>query len=146
MTRRASQPDDAVVAALARVDLFSDLTTADLQQIAAMCRPERFESGSEIVAQGDTSGRFYLVLEGTADIIVNGAKVGEVGPGGSFGEIAVIDRGPRSASVQATSALQACSVASITLRPLLKEHPEMSYRLLVGVCHLLRRAQGTLVT
>lgn len=143
--RRPSDTDD-IVDALSKVQLFADLKKKDLQQIATMCRPEHFEEGDSIVAEGDTSGRFYLVADGTADVIAHGDKVGEIGPGGSFGEIALIDRGPRTATVRATSEIHAWSVASFTLRPLLKEHPELSYRLLVAVCQMLRSAQNTLHT
>jgi CRP-like cAMP-binding protein len=141
-----ASPDAALIAALGQVDLFADLTKKDLAAVAAMCRPESFDEGDAIVLQGDTSGRFYVLLEGTARVSVHGEPISDIGPGGSFGEIAVIDRGPRSASVHALSSVRASSLAAITLRPLLKEHPELSYKLLLKVCEQLRRAEGTLVT
>ncbi len=143
--RRPSDVDD-IVDALSKVQLFADLKKKDLQQIASMCRPEHFDTGDTIVAEGDSAGRFYLVADGTAEVLSNGNRVGEIGAGGSFGEIALIDRGPRTATVRATSEIHAWSVASFTLRPLLKEHPELSYRLLVAVCQMLRNAQHPLHT
>lgn len=67
-----------------------------------------------------------------------------LGAGDSFGELAVIDKGPRSASVVATSDVTAQSIASITLRPMLKEHPELADKLLLQVCAMVRRAETRL--
>jgi CRP/FNR family cyclic AMP-dependent transcriptional regulator len=60
-----------------------------------------FGAGSEIIGLGTPSSQMYLVKRGTAEIRVGGQAVEEVGPGGIFGEMGLIDRAPRSASVVA---------------------------------------------
>lgn len=129
---------------MGRVALFSGLPKKTMQQIANMCHRHTFVAGDEIVTQGDRSGRFYMIVSGNAEVHVNGHVVNMLGPGQHFGEYAVIDREPRTASVTATNDVLAYSLASITLRPLLKEEPEITYRLLLNACERLRAMQSTL--
>ena len=88
--------------------------------------------------------RFVRGHRAVAAAHVNGHVVNMLGPGQHFGEYAVIDREPRTASVTATNDVLAYSLASITLRPLLKEEPEITYRLLLNACERLRAMQSTL--
>lgn len=139
--RAAAAANAALIAALERVSLFAGLSKKTMQQIASMCHQHTFDPGDEIVTQGDSSGRFYMINSGSAEVRVNGHVVNMLGPGQHFGEYAVIDREPRTASVVATTQVHAFSLASITLRPLLKEQPEITYRLLLNTCERLRAAQ-----
>ena len=144
-TRRRADPDmTALIEALSAVELFSGIPKKKLQLIAEMCRPHTFAAGEDIVTQGDSSGRFYLIIDGGAEVRVNGRTVNILGPGQYFGEYAVIDQEPRSASVVATTAVRAHSLASITLRPLLREEPEITYRLLLNACQRLRATQNNI--
>ena len=137
--------DDApVIQALGRVPLFAGLSKKTIQQIASMCHQHTFDSGEQIVTQGDTSGRFYMIINGSAEVRVNGHLVNMLGAGQHFGEYAVIDREPRRASVIATTEVRAFSLASMTLRPLLKEQPEITYRLLLNACGHLRATQTSI--
>ena len=142
--RRADSGTAALIEALGAVGLFSGLPKKKLQLIAEMCREHTFSPGEDIVTQGDRSGRFYLILTGGAEVRVNGHAVNILGPGQYFGEYAVIDQEPRSASVVATTSVRAYSLASITLRPLLKEEPEICYRLLLNACQRLRATQNNI--
>jgi CRP-like cAMP-binding protein len=133
-----------LIDALGEVGLFSGLPRKKLQIVADMCREHTFAPGDEMVTQGDRSGRFYLLADGCAEVRVNGRTVAALSSGQHFGEYAVIDQEPRSASVVATTPVRAYSLASITLRPLLKEEPEITYRLLLNACQHLRAAQSAL--
>jgi CRP-like cAMP-binding protein len=125
---------------LGSVDLFSALNRKQRQWLAGMFRAHTFGPGTTIVEQGEESGRFYLITEGTADVVVNGKRVGSMGPGTSFGEVSVIDKGARSATVIASTTVVAQSLASLTLRPLLKEQPDVMFQLLLKLCGMLRNA------
>jgi CRP/FNR family transcriptional regulator, cyclic AMP receptor protein len=142
--RHADSGNAALVEALGNVTLFSGLPKKTLQVVADMCRSHDYSLGDEIVTQGDKSGRFFLIFSGGAEVVVNGHVVNMLGPGQYFGEYAVIDQQPRSASVVATTDVHAYSLASITLRPLLKEEPEITYRLLLNACQRLRATQDAL--
>jgi CRP/FNR family transcriptional regulator, cyclic AMP receptor protein len=123
----------ALAAALAKVDLFADL-----------CRRERFGAGQVIVSQGTDSSRFYLLTQGEVVVKVNDRPIASMGPGEYFGEISMIDRGLRTASVVAVSDVVAYSLAFFSFRPLLKENPEMAIRMLVTMCERVRRLESAL--
>ena len=144
MSKIRGKADSTVLEALSKVALFSGLPKKTMQQIADMCHQHTFGPGDEIVKQGDTSGRFYIIVSGGADVMANGHTVNRVGPGQYFGEYAVIDRQPRSATVVASTEVTAYSLASITLRPLLKEQPELTYRLLLNACERIRALERSL--
>ena len=130
--------------ALGRVALFSGLPKKTMQQIANMCHRHTFVAGDEIVTQGDRSGRVYMIVSGNAEVHVNGHVVNMLGPGQHFGEYAVIDREPRTASVTATNDVLAYPLAPITLRQLRTQQPELTYRLLLNACERLPAMQRTL--
>jgi len=144
MSKNRDKVDSAITDALSSVTLFSGLPKKTLQQIASMCHEHRFAPGDEMVTQGDLSGRFYMILEGGAEVRANGHVVNTLGPGQHFGEYAVIDSQPRSATVVAATPVRAYSLASITLRPLLKEQPELTYRLLLNVCERVRALERSM--
>src|SRR6188472_3583209 len=129
---------DPVVDQLADVPLFAGLSRKELAVIATMTKPYRFPAGATIVEEGTTGGRFYLLTVGQVDVLVNSHRVTGLGPGGSFGEIALIDEGPRTATVVARSDVEALGIASFNFRPLLKNEPGVAFKLLVELCRRLR--------
>ncbi len=140
MARTTSDP---AVDALAKVDLFRDLTRRELAAIAAACRRHTFREGQLIVGAGDGSQRFFLVESGEADVELEGRHLRRLGAGDYFGEMAVIDQGERSADVRAVTDVTAISLAPFAFRPLLKEQPQICYKLLVQMCRRVREAQGS---
>lgn len=130
---------------LASVPLFSGIPKRKLQILANMCHEHRFQAGDEIIREGDTSGRLFVIESGYADVLVRGHVVNRLGPGQHVGEYAVLDRAPRSATVVATTELHAYSLASMTLRPLLKEEAEITYRLLLNTVDHLRALDRSLL-
>lgn len=135
---------DPVVDALARVDLFEGLSRADLKRIAATGKEIRFEAGEELTTQGQRPGRFFLLLDGEASVVVDGKELGRVGPGEYVGEIGLIDGHPRAATVVATAPVRTLSLTSWNFRPLLKEHPSMAMQVMVLLCRRLRAAEAQL--
>ena len=100
-----------------------DLEARELDVLANVARDYHFAPGEVVVAEGDQSGRFHLVVRGQASASVGDQVVAQFGPGHYFGEMAMIDRQPRSATVTADEELDTLSLASISVRPLLREHP-----------------------
>lgn len=133
-----------ILDALKNIDLFGDLSRKELTVLADCLREEEFKDGEDIVNEGDTDGRFFIVSSGTAVARVNGKKLSTVSKGQWFGEIALIDRGPRTATVTAQGPVTTLSIASFTFRPILKEHPEMQHKLLLKLCERLRAADKRL--
>ena len=130
-----------VAAQLRAVPLFSHLNDPDLERVAGRMKQVRFSSGSMVATQGQHGVGFHLVIDGAAEVTKDGSKVAELGPGGYFGEIGLIDGGARSATVTATSDLTTLSLVSWDFKPLL-DNPEFTKALLIGLCRLARQERG----
>ncbi len=126
---------------LSRNQLFDELNKKDVLALINSAKEVDHREGQMIVVEGHPGVGFHLLLQGTAIVSRNGRKLRTLGPGETFGDIAVIDGGPRSASVQAATALRTLSLPPWEFKPLLLEHPRIAYRLLVKLCTLLREAE-----
>ena len=145
MARKQAQTEPHPFAAnLRAVDLFEDLEPRELDVLANVARDYHFAPGEVVVAEGDQSGRFHLIVSGQASASVGGREVAQFGPGNYFGEMAMIDRQPRSATVTADEDLATLSLASISVRPLLREHPEIALKVLEKLCARLRATDAKL--
>ena len=131
----------SLVDRLSEVPLFEGVPKKTLKLIANVIRDEHFSVGDEIVKEGATDGRFYLVEDGEAEVTVGGKVVRHIGPGDHFGELSLIDRRPRSATVRATTPLRAYSLMRVHAREVLRD-PVVLERILVNVSGWLREAQS----
>ena len=86
---------------LRRVPLFAGLDDKELQEIASSMRERRFKAGDTVTQEGAGGVGFFVVQEGQADVTVGGESKGSVGPGEYFGEIALLNDVPRTATVRA---------------------------------------------
>lgn len=129
--------------ALGHTSLFGRLSERDLLLVAELARPIRFEPGTAITSEGDDAGRFYLLTGGEARVEVGGRLHDRLGAGDAFGEIALIDGGPRSATVIAETPVDALTIACWNFRPLLREHRSIAEALLVEMCRRLRLARSS---
>ncbi len=132
----------ATADALRRIKFFAGLSDRDLRLVAELARPVRFDAGRAITSEGDDAGRFYLITDGDARVEVGGDPQGTLHAGDTFGEIALLDGGPRSATVIAETPVEALTIASWNLRPLLREHPSIAEAMLVEMCRRLRSARS----
>jgi MFS family permease len=94
------------VSLLRNVSIFAPLPEPTLEQLAAALVPVHVSAGRMIFAQGDPGDRFYVIAEGTAEVTVDGRELSVLGPGGFFGEIALLHDVPRTASVSARTDAQ----------------------------------------
>jgi CRP-like cAMP-binding protein len=97
---------DQRVSHLQQVWLFSSCTDDELSRIAGLFNSTEATSGTQLCTQGEDGDEFYVVIDGTAEAVVDGDKMAELGPGSFFGEMALIDGGERTASVTATSPMK----------------------------------------
>jgi CRP-like cAMP-binding protein len=86
--------------------LFSTCDDDELARIAAVAKPREADVGADLTTQGDEGAEFFVIVTGDASAAVDGSEVGTIGPGGFFGEMALIDGGERVATVTATSPMQ----------------------------------------
>jgi CRP-like cAMP-binding protein len=95
------------VALLRQVSFFGPLPFATVEHLASVLRPATYEPGDVIIREGDPGERFYLIAAGRARASSGGRRLSEMGAGDSFGEIALLRRIPRTATVTAISRLHA---------------------------------------
>src|SRR4051812_33472433 len=124
------------VDALARVPLFASLTREELQRIAELARVREAAPGERIVAQWTASRDFYVVLDGSVDVLVGDEHVGDLGPGEHFGEIAALEWGagfsyPRLATVVASAPSRLLVFAERAFAVLVDEFPTVGATLVL---------------
>jgi len=130
-----------VVELLRSVPLFSTLADHDLSNVADRMKEVHFKAGTSVATQGESGVGFHLIVDGTAEVVKDGTRVTELRHGGYFGEIGLIDGGPRSATVTATSDLRTVSLVGWDFTPLL-DNPSFTRGLLMGLCKIARQERG----
>ncbi|MBV8986907.1 MAG: cyclic nucleotide-binding domain-containing protein [Acidimicrobiia bacterium] len=136
----------AAVDALACVRLFQGLSPKDLGRVADMTKELTFQAGQAITEEteeGESGGRFYVLVEGDADVLLGKDVVKTLGAGDYFGEISLIDGSPRTATISARAPVRTLSLSSWNFRPLLKEHPSIREAVLLEMCRRLRQAESS---
>jgi CRP/FNR family transcriptional regulator, cyclic AMP receptor protein len=130
-----------LVESLKGVSLFSGVRDKELGRLAKVMRESRFNEGEAITTEGRSGVGFFLIEEGNATVGLRGEIVRTLGPGDHFGEIALIDEGPRSATVTATTDLRCRGLAAWEFKSFVQEHPEVAWPLLETLASRLRDAE-----
>jgi CRP/FNR family transcriptional regulator, cyclic AMP receptor protein len=143
----ASAEDTASL--LARVPVFDELGPDDLRRVADLTVPRRFEPGEVVFREGDDSDTCYVVNSGHARALrehPDGRQItlATFGPGDIFGELAMFDDERRSATVEATDALEVLGILGPDMRRLLRRHPDMAVMLVIALGRRLRAANERL--
>ncbi|MCA1840507.1 MAG: cyclic nucleotide-binding domain-containing protein [Actinomycetota bacterium] len=126
---------------LASVALFEGLSKRELRAIARVAKQVHFPAGHDIVVEGETAAGFHLIAKGKATIVVGGRKRNQLGSGDYFGEISLIDGGPRSATVVAETDVTTLAISAWQFKPLLVQYPSMMKKMLIELCARLRSTQ-----
>src|SRR5215831_10535562 len=134
MNRLMSKPSPDL---LRKVRLFSDLDEKDLESLADEFNERRFSAGDRIALEGEGGLMFFVVDSGEAAVEVHGDEVGKLGPGDAFGEVALIDRRPRTATVTATSDLVCYGLPVFVFRPFVESRPQVAWKLLEAMADRL---------
>ena len=134
---------DERIDALSHVPLLSGLSKRDLARILGIGSERGFGEGDVIVREGDLGRDFYLLLTGTAELKVPRQQPEALGPGDYFGEIAVLDEGPRSATITASSPVTALRIERTAFIRLLDEYGSIARKILVVTVQRLRALETT---
>ena len=132
---------------LSRVPLFEDLSRAHLGRVASLAEQFTYNPGRVIVKKNDPGRAFYVIVEGRAKVvkgrIVTARREAELGPGDFFGELALLDGGPRAATVVAASPLTTIRIERAAFRGLLRAEPDLAIKVLEGMARRTRTILGT---
>ena len=139
MNRAMSKPSPAL---LRNVGLFSDLDERDLESLADEFNERRFSTGDKITIEGEGGLMFFVVESGELSVEAHGEPVATLGPGSSFGEIALIDRRPRTATVSAVTDVKAYGLPVFVFRPFVEARPEVAWKLLEAMADRLAAAES----
>jgi CRP-like cAMP-binding protein len=120
---------DTKVAALARAPLFEGLSKKELAQLARMTDDLEVEPGTVLCRQGKPGREFFVVMEGDVEVTRNGRHVKTSG-GDFFGEIALIEDVPRTATVKAKTKLRFFVLTARDFRVMLDDHPSVERKVL----------------
>jgi CRP-like cAMP-binding protein len=116
---------DAKVELLKRVPLFSRLDKKALQDVAHIADQLDLQAGKEMATEGDRGREFFVLLNGEADVTKGGEHVNTMKKGDFFGEIALVTKMPRTATVTATSDVDVLVITERDFDALLKRSPEI---------------------
>ena len=130
------------VPVLARVPLFQALSKRHLQRVARLAELKRYSPGSQVVREGARGDAFYIILDGGAQVTAPKGRGKELGEADYFGELALLDGAPRSATVTAIGTLTTARISRTAFLNLLKEEPAMGAGLAQGLVALVRDLQS----
>ena len=122
------------------IPLFAEISDRDVARLAQTFKERKFSAGDTIATEGTGGVGFFVIGEGEVTYSVGGAETGKGGPGDYFGEIALIDDGPRSATVTAATDVTAYGLTSWEFRPLVEENASIAWELLQALAKRLRSA------
>ena len=131
---------DSYLDHLARVPMFSACSKKELEKIARASDEIHVDAGHVLVEEGKPGHEFFLILDGTANVLRNGRKIATLGRGQYFGELALLDRGPRSATVKAATDLDVLVLGQREFGGVLDSVPALSRKLLAAMASRLREA------
>jgi pyruvate,water dikinase len=128
------------VAALRRVELFADMDRRQAEQIARLLKERRFAQGETVILEGSGGAAFFFIESGEATVSSKNTELATLGPGDYFGEVALIDGGPRSATVTAKTDLVCYGITFWEFRPLVEKNGTIGWKLLQALAKRLRAA------
>lgn len=129
--------------ALREVPLFSGLDNKALKQLELMLQNHTFAPGEEVASEGKAGLDFFFIIEsGSASVSRGGQTINELGPGDWFGELALIAKGVRTATVTASEELRCRTLASFQFRPFVQAHADVAWAMLEVLVERLREAEG----
>ena len=115
---------------ISSVPLFAGLSKSELGQVASIADEIDFPQGKVLIREGEQGREFFVLLDGEAEVRRKGRKLSSSGKGEFLGEMALISRRPRNATVTATSALRALVIRDVEFRALLQQKPQIALKVM----------------
>jgi CRP/FNR family cyclic AMP-dependent transcriptional regulator len=132
-------------AALSKAPLFSDMARRHLRSVGRVTWVREYPEGSRIVKEGSLDSAFFVILEGRARVVRDDRTIARLRQGDFFGEISLLDQGPRTASVVADSPVRCLTLAGQDLRQIMEREPRLAVSIAAGLARRLRRREQPLL-
>jgi len=108
--------------------------------VARRAKERRVGAGEVVINEGEAGNEFFVIMDGHAQVRRRGKKVATLGPGQFFGDLAVLDKAPRNATVTAETPMALLVLGQREFSALIEEVPGFAHKLLAGLAHRLREA------
>ncbi len=132
-TARISSRIDAICA----LPLFQHLTYREQVAVLSVAQSRTYEAGATIVQQGTRGEEMFIIVEGALVVERDGRRIAELGPGGHFGEMALVDESPRSATVKARTRTDVLSIGQAEINGLMRVEPVLAVKVLWNFVQVL---------
>jgi CRP-like cAMP-binding protein len=129
---------DDVIPTLERSSLFAGLSRDQIRAAAERFDDSSYLEGHSVLTEGLSGPDFFIILDGEADVIVDGDVVHHLGPGDFFGEVAALDGKERTASIKATTRLRCLTLGDGSFRQFLIDNPIIAVNLLPEIVRRFR--------
>jgi CRP/FNR family transcriptional regulator, cyclic AMP receptor protein len=139
--RRSRRGKNSKLELLGNVRLFSTCNKRELGRIASLVDEVTAPKGKVIVRQGDPGRECFVIADGKAKATIRGRRSELLGPGSFFGEMSLLDQGPRTATVTAETDLHLLVLGSREFSSLVSEVPTVAVRMMQGLAERLRSAE-----
>ena len=125
---------------LEKVSMFAACNKRELGKLASVARERRVPSGTVLTKEGEPGDEFFVVAEGMAEASIRGRKVGSIPAGSFFGELSLLDQGPRTATVTAELPTRLLVINAHDFSGVLSEVPSISLKIMRGLATRIRSA------
>jgi CRP-like cAMP-binding protein len=127
---------------LQHVPLIAELGPRELKRLSGSFKERTFQAGQSVATEGEHGAGFFVIESGEAVVKVHGEERARLGPGDYFGDIAMIDQGDRTASIEAVSDLECYGLTFWDFRPLIESDARIAWPLLQAMAKRLRAAEA----
>jgi CRP-like cAMP-binding protein len=128
---------DTKVALIAAVPLFADCSRRELRELAETADEVVVPAGYDLTKEGASGREFVIIVDGAAEVLRRGRRINTLGSGDFLGEIALISRGPRTATVRTTVPTHALVITASAFRGLLRRMPSIQIKVLQALAERL---------
>lgn len=128
---------DAKMDLLKSIPLFAGCSKAELRQLASVADELDLRKGTVLIREGRIGHEFFVLVEGTVQVVKDGRKLADLGPGSWVGEIALLTKAPRMATATATSAVTALVIVDRDFRKVIVDMPSIALKVLNCVAERL---------
>lgn len=139
-----SQGADDRLEAIRKVPLFGGLSDSELETLLADATERSYLPGQDLVTQGDMSGPFFLLYEGQCKVLVDGQQKRTIGPGQYFGDMALVDGEPRSATVRADTEVKGLAIPAESFFGILEANFGVARKIMANLSRRARAAEREL--